>query len=89
MGIIYFPLVTNALFLMVFAQSTIVKDRQTNRIGSHAILTFCSIAKSIEKSKYYIKKTSRFKKVVVTADPMTPVKQQIKSTLFALQHVVK
>ena len=49
------PLVTKAPFLMVFAQSTIVKDRQTDRqtyrIGSHATLTFCLIAKSIEKKQ--------------------------------------
>src|SRR5208282_1628738 len=81
MGMIYFPLVTKTPFLMVCGQYTIVKDRQTNIIGSHAMLTFCSIAKiDRKKSKYYIKKTSRFKIVAVTADPMTLIKQQIFST---------
>jgi hypothetical protein len=55
MGLIYCLLITKAPFLMVFAQSMIVKDRQTNSLWPHAIRTFCSITKSIEKSKHYIK----------------------------------
>ena len=80
------PLVTKAPFLMVFAQFTIVKDRQTDRQTNEQNWITCYtdllLDRKIDrkKAKITFKKTSRFKIVVVTADPMTLIKQQKFST---------